>query len=127
ALARPLPAAHARSMRQLLARMHGWGATSAEVTARYPGDEFTPDARNVSTRAITVNAPADAVWPWLQQIDQQRGGFYSYRWLENLVGCRMPKIERLVPEWHERIVGEEVWMTPPDRLGGKGHMVVAGV
>jgi hypothetical protein len=108
-------------------RMLRWGATDAEVAAAYPGDELTPDARNVATRAITVNAPAANVWPWLQQIDQQRGGFYSYRWLENLVGCRMPKVERIVPGWSERTVGEKIWMAPPDRFKGNGHLVVARV
>jgi hypothetical protein len=118
---------NAGSMTSRLRRMQHWGATDAEVAASYPGDELTRDARNVATRAVTVRAPASAVWPWLQQIDQQRGGFYSYRWLENLVGCRMPKVERLVPEWGERTVGEKMWMTPPDRFKGNGHMVVARV
>ncbi len=103
------------------------GATESEFAATLAGDELVPDARNVATRAITVRAPAEAVWPWLQQIDQQRGGFYSYRVLENLMGCEMPKVERLVPAWGDRIVGERVWMAPPRRFRGKGHVVVARV
>lgn len=114
-------------MQGLLRRIHRWGATDTEVAASYPGDELTPAARDVATRAITVHAPASAVWPWLQQIDQQRGGFYSYRWLENLVGCRMPKVDRLLPQWGERTIGEKMWMTPPERFKGNGHMIVARV
>jgi hypothetical protein len=107
--------------------MHQWGASPDEISATYPGDELVPAPGNVSTRAVTVHAPASAVWPWLQQIDQQRGGFYSYRVLENLVGARMPKVEHLVPEWGERIVGERVWMADPRRFGGTGYMIVARV
>jgi hypothetical protein len=108
-------------------RMHRWGATDAEVAAALPGDEFVSDAHNVSTRAITVDAPAAAVWPWLQQIDQQRGGFYSYRWLENIARCHMPKVHQLVPEWGDRRVGDDVWMTSPDQHNGEARLIVARV
>src|SRR4051812_2968043 len=103
--------------------MHCWGATDVEVAAPLPGDELLADAHDVSTRAVTVNAPAAAVWPWLQQIDQQRGGFYSYRWLENVARCHMPKVHHLVLEWGERQVGEKVWMTPPEQHNGQAHLV----
>jgi len=106
--------------------MHRWGATDDEVRAALPGDELTPGARNISTRAITVHAPAHHVWRWLQQIDQQRGGFFSYRALENALGCRMPP-PAAGPTGPDRIVGERVWMAPPDRFGGKGNLVVARV
>ena len=107
--------------------MHRWGATDAEAAAQFPGDEFLPSAKDVSTRAITVDASVSDLWPWLQQIDQQRGGFYSYRWMENLARCHMPKVETLVPEWGDRVVGEKVWMTPPAQHRGQAHMVVARV
>jgi hypothetical protein len=48
------------------------------------------------------------VWPWLAQLGQDRGGFYSYEWLENLAGCRMRNADRIHPEWQEREVGETV-------------------
>ena len=54
--------------------MHRWGATDAEAAAQFPGDEFLPSATDVSTRAITVDASVSDLWPWLQQIDQQRAG-----------------------------------------------------
>jgi hypothetical protein len=64
-----------------------WGATGEEASATLAGDDIIPDADLVVTRAISVNAPADQVWPWIAQIGQGRGGFYSYDKLENLVGC----------------------------------------
>ncbi|MEY2437217.1 MAG: hypothetical protein QOF97_2053 [Acidimicrobiaceae bacterium] len=61
-----------------------WGATSAEVTATLPGDALLPGAQFKSTRAITIDAPPDAVWPWLVQVGCLRGGFYSNDLLDNL-------------------------------------------
>ena len=105
--------------------MHRGGATDEDLERTLPGDELSPDAVCVSTRAVTIEAPAERIWPWLCQIGQQRGGFYSYRWLENLVGCEMPRVERLVPGWDRREVGEKVWMTTPEHYGGKAYQVVA--
>ncbi len=63
-----------------------WGATEAEVRRPLPGDELVTGANHWSTRAITVNASAAEVWPWLAQMGQGRGGLYSYDGLENLAG-----------------------------------------
>ncbi|HKX67715.1 MAG TPA: SRPBCC family protein, partial [Intrasporangium sp.] len=63
-----------------------WGATHAELQEVLPGDELISDARRVATRAITIDAPPDAVWPWVAQLGQGRGGLYSHDWLENLAG-----------------------------------------
>ena len=54
-----------------------WGATGEEVMRPMPGDELVPDARDVSTRAVTIEARPDRVWPWLAQMGYQRGGMYS--------------------------------------------------
>jgi hypothetical protein len=104
-----------------------WGATDRELTSVWPGDELSADADSVSTRAVTIDAPAAAVWPWIAQIGQDRAGWYSYRLLENLVGCRMPRVHRATPAFQDRAVGDSVWMYPADRLGGLGHAVVARV
>ena len=104
-----------------------WGATAEEVTANLPGDDLSPDAAVVHTRAVTVGAPAEAVWPWLCQIGQDRSGFFSYTALENLAGCAMPEVHELRPEWSSREVGDRVLMTTPDRYGGKAYNVVAQV
>ena len=89
-----------------------WGATDEEVNMPLPGDEFVGDPKLNATHAITINAPAADVWPWLVQLGQRRGGFYSYSWLENLVGCDMHNADRIVPEWQELKVGDEVWLHP---------------
>ena len=52
------------------------------------------------------------MWPWLVQIGQTRGGFYSYEWLENLVVCDMYNADRVVLEWQDPKVGDEVWLHP---------------
>ena len=67
-----------------------WGATPAELTRVLPGDEIVPNAVSQYTRAVTVQAPVEQVWPWLAQLGQDRGGFYSFDLLENIVGCQMP-------------------------------------
>lgn len=97
-----------------------WGATLEEVRRGLPGDETVPDAADAETRAITIDAPAALVWPWVAQLGQDRGGFYSYRVLENLVGCRMPDADRIHPEMQAWKPGDKLWMYPPERVGGAG-------
>jgi hypothetical protein len=65
-----------------------------------------------STRAITIAAAAPNVWPWIAQLGQGRGGFYSYDVLENLVGCDIHSANRIVPEWQQVEVGDEVKLHP---------------
>jgi len=101
-----------------------WGATPQELSRTWTGDELSPDAVEISTRAITIRAPVDAVWAWLIQIGQDRAGFYSYTWLENLFRCAMPRIERIVPEWQERHVGDTVWLARRDRYQGEARQKV---
>jgi hypothetical protein len=89
-----------------------WGASPVEVEMALPGDELVPEPQLNATHAITINAPAADVWAWLVQMGQTRGGFYSYTWLENLVGCHMQNADRIHPEWQELKVGDEVWLHP---------------
>jgi hypothetical protein len=77
-----------------------------------PGDELMPHADLTATRAVTVRAPADGVWPWIAQLGQGRGGFYSYDFLENLVGCDIHSADRIVPEWQAIDVGAQVRLHP---------------
>jgi hypothetical protein len=85
-----------------------WGATAEDRSRELPGDELVPEVGVQTTRAVTIEAPVEDVWPWLAQIGQDRGGFYSYEWLENLAGCRMRNADRIHPEWQQREVGETV-------------------
>ena len=89
-----------------------WGATDEELKTPLPGDDLVHDPKLNATHAITIDAPVENVWPWLVQMGQNRGGFYSYAWLENLVGCRMRNADDVVPEWQELKVGDEVWLHP---------------
>lgn len=97
-----------------------WGASDAEARATLPGDEIIPSSAGQTTRAVTVDASAESVWRWVAQIGQDRGGFYSFDLLENLVGCRMPTIDILRPDKQIWRPGDKLWMYPPDRAGGVG-------
>ena len=89
-----------------------WGATSFEVVKPLPGDELLPKARASATRAITIQAPPSRVWPWIAQIGQGKGGFYSYTWLENLFGCQIVNANRIHPEWQNVKAGDSVRLHP---------------
>jgi hypothetical protein len=85
-----------------------WGATEEEAGRSLPGDELLEDPAVVSTRAITIDAPPSAVWPWLVQMGSGRGGAYTYDWIENLFGLGMHSAERIHPEWQNLAVGDVV-------------------
>jgi hypothetical protein len=84
-----------------------WGASTAEAAARLPGDELLEDADGVATRAITIDAPRSAVWPWIAQMGPSpRGGAYTYDWIENLLGLNMHSADRVLPEYQHPQVGD---------------------
>jgi hypothetical protein len=84
-----------------------WGATPAEAEARLPGDELLADADGVATRAITIDAPASAVWPWIAQMGPSpRGGAYTYDFVENLLGLNMHSVDRVLPEYQHPTIGD---------------------
>jgi hypothetical protein len=96
----------------LRARYLRWGATDEEVQIALPGDGLVLRADVTATRAVTVRAAAADVWPWIAQLGQGRGGFYSYDFLENLVGCEIHSADRIVREWQPIDVGDEVKLHP---------------
>jgi hypothetical protein len=104
-----------------------WGTRPDELARVWPGDELSPHATAVTTRAISIAAPADTVWAWLIQIGQDRSGFYSYTWLENLFRCAMPRVERIVPEWQQRAVGDIVWLARRERYHGEARQRVVRI
>ena len=95
-----------------------WGTTAVDSATPLPGDSLTPNAQFRIDHAITIHAPADSVWRWLVQIGQDRGGFYSYDWMERLVGDRIRNANRVHLEWQARAVGDLVRAVQPDYLGG---------
>lgn len=96
-----------------------WGATDEELTETLPGDEVKPDAGIQVTHAITIDAPAADVWKWLVQIGQDRGGFYSYDWLENVFGLQIHNTDEIKPVWQELKVGDFVRSAHDEWLCGK--------
>jgi len=95
-------------------RVLDWGATCGEAEGVLPGDELLPDADVVSTRAITIAAPPSAVWPWLVQMGPgERGGAYTYDWIENLLGLGMHSKDVILPQFQHAEVGDVI----PDARG----------
>jgi len=97
-------------------RMLNWGATPAEIARPFPGDDLLPDPGAESTMAVDVSAPADLVWPWLVQLGQEQGGFYSYEWAENLVGLGIHNADEIRPEWQDLEVGDTIRLGRADRF-----------
>ena len=93
--------------------MDRWGATDEEINAAFPGDELVPEPAVFVNRAITINAPPEAIYPWIVQLDAKKGGWYSYDWLEtHLLRCPMTNADRIHPEWQNLQIGDEVHMCP---------------
>lgn len=121
-------AAYALALRPWFLR---WGATAAELSKSLPGDVLVPQANSSATRAITINAPPERVWPWIVQIGQGRAGLYSYAWIENLVGCEIVNAETIHPEWQDLKPGDAVRLHPkmpgmPVTIVEKNHALVLG-
>jgi len=91
--------------------MMNWGATQEEQAMALPGDTESPST--YFTRAITINAPTSAVWPWLLAVGQDRAGFLSNDYLENLTGADIHNADTLRPEWRQRAIGDRVPMGSP--------------
>ena len=102
-----------------------WGADDATTRAYLPGDALLWQGAARETRAITINAPASAVWPWVAQLGQDRAGFYSYALLENLVGCEIRNLDYLSPAIQRWKADDKLWMYPPAKLGGAGQAPLA--
>lgn len=87
-----------------------WGATDAEIAMSLPGDTYLPVGADVTTRAVTIHAPAATAWAWLVQTGQNRGGnWHSYTWLENLTAAGMWDGETIDPRWQQLQVGDPMF------------------
>lgn len=80
-----------------------WGVDALTAARVHPGDDLVAEPRWAWTHGITIDAPAATVWPWVAQVGVNRGGFYSYQWLENLVGCQVDNAEAVHPEWELKL------------------------
>lgn len=103
--------------------MYFWGATREEAVHGLPGDDLVGGDGPRTTRAVTINAGPEAIWPWLVQIGENRGGFYSYSLLERAVGADILNADVIHPEWQDLEVGDTVWLAR--RGGAVGRQIVA--
>ena len=98
-----------------------WGATGDEADGPLPGDELLAKPAIVTTRAVLVDAPPEAIWPWLVQMGPGRGGAYTYDWIENLFGLGMHSADTILPEFQDLKAGDA------QRLGARGPVLRVAV
>jgi hypothetical protein len=102
-----------------------WGATAEEAARPLPGDDLLDAADIVATRAIGINTPPSAIWPWLVQIGPGRAGAYTYDWVENLFGLNMHSADQIHAEWQDLKVGD-VLRSREDRPGMRVEILDPG-
>ena len=89
--------------------MNQWGAVPSDLGRVMAGDSLLPEWTYSGTTAVTVNARPEEIWPWLVQIGYQRGGLYSYDWLDRLFGyLDRPSATRILPEFQNLAVGDRI-------------------
>jgi hypothetical protein len=91
-----------------------WGATDEEVARAMPGDDVVKYPTFNATRAVTIQARPEEIWPWLLQIGITRAGWYSYDWLDNL---SKPSAQRILPQFQHVAVGDLIPMSPDGKAG----------
>ncbi len=82
-----------------------WGSTDEEIARSMPGDEVLEQPIFDATRAVTIEATPDEIWPWIVQIGYRRAGFYSYDALDN---DGVPSADRILPEYQNLEVGDHI-------------------
>lgn len=97
----------------LMPWMDRWGATNAEIVTSFTGDELVPSPRITYTRAITIQASPEQIYPWIVQLGAEKGGMYSYSWFEtNILRCELINADRIHEEWQNLKVGDPMKMCP---------------
>ena len=100
----------------------GAGSTTKERRARLPGDDIVDRPSLTSNHAVTIGAPPEAVWPWLVQVGWRRGGWYTSRWVDQLVfPANRPSADRILREFQQIEVGDSIPDGPPE--SGCGFVV----
>ena len=94
-----------------------WGTTKEESQMKLPGDELVGGPVVQTTQGVWIDSPASAVWPWLVQMGQDRGGLYSYETLENLIGLDYHNADRIHPEWQRLASGDVIRLVPKGWMG----------
>lgn len=103
-----------------------WGANESLKALSLSGDAITDGDRH--TRAVLINATPEQIWPWILQLGQERGGFYSHQWLENLFFADMKNVYTIERRFQQpRPVGDTVWLANKARYNGGGYQIVAEI
>ncbi|MFC2063441.1 hypothetical protein ACFLS8_05835, partial [Chloroflexota bacterium] len=89
-----------------------WGSEDEELEIDLLGDELVKDVKGWYQHTININATPTDVWPWIVQLGQNKGGFYSYELLENIVGSKIHNVDDIVPEFQDTVVGDKVAISP---------------
>ena len=90
-------------------RLLSWGASGDEVRRACPGDRAVRDPHTVSTRAVSIRARPEQIWPWLAQLGAGRGGLYSYDWLDRLFGYTgAASSDDILPQFQDLDVGDVI-------------------
>jgi hypothetical protein len=101
-----------------------WGSTEELQKRSLSGDIFTEGRGH--TRAVLIEATPEEIWPWLVQVGQDRGGFYSYEWLENIFGADIKNVYEIRPEFQwPRQAGDTIWLANREHYNGMGYQIVA--
>lgn len=97
----------------LMPWMDRWGATDDEIAASFTGDELVPSPRITYTRAVSINAAPEEIYPWIVQLGAEKGGMYSYEWFETgILQCELINADRIHEEWQNLKVGDPMKMCP---------------
>jgi hypothetical protein len=99
------------------------GTGEDERNAPLPGDEIVPNPKTGYTMGITIRAARSQVWPWLVQMGQGRGGFYTHEWIEKLLGADIHNADRVVSAWQQLAIGDTIRLTPDPYLGEPGQLM----
>lgn len=101
-----------------------WGATAEEIRGALPGDELVANPVVETTQAVTIRATPEQIYPWLLQLGVDRGGMYSYDWIENLLGLNVHTIDYLDPQYQNPKPGDFWGFTPKSSGDGPGVYVI---
>jgi hypothetical protein len=103
-----------------------WGSPESIQKLALSGDALTGESGTRHTRAVLIEATPEELWPWLIQVGQDRGGFYSHEWLENLFRADMKNVYEIKPEFQwPRMQGDTIWLANKDHYQGQGYQIVA--
>ena len=94
-------------------QMH-WGATPEEIKRSLPGDDLVENPNFVATRAVTIAARPEDIWPWLLQIGSKRAGWYSIDWVDN---AGVPSAKNILPEFQHIAAEDFIPFTPDGKTG----------